>query len=129
MITRIEITTKKDFQDTVAKRIMSEAADLDIQSINKVFSYSVTYLLGNISTEQKQTIAEKLLADTIVQDYSIDEYIKKSDENDIWSVVCISLDTLLSIELFDIAPAPSPLRTNINTVIIGRMFFIFIPIY
>ena len=86
MITRIEITTKKDFQDTVAKRIMSEAADLDIRTINKVFSYTVTYLLGEINAEQKRIITEKLLADTIVQDYSIDEYIKRTNESDAWSV-------------------------------------------
>ncbi len=86
MITRIELAIKPEFNDMAAQHVLSGAKDLDIHSIEKVYAFNITYLLGDITDDEKKHIAEHLLADKVTQDYSIDKSIDRVGGKDHWSV-------------------------------------------
>ncbi|MBN2354534.1 phosphoribosylformylglycinamidine synthase subunit PurS, partial [candidate division KSB1 bacterium] len=86
MITRIELTQKKDFYDAAGVAISHGAADLGIKSVQSVHAFQVYYLLGDLLPQEKQTIAESLLADTVTQDYAIDARLQRAGGKDTWSV-------------------------------------------
>lgn len=85
MITRIECAHKSDFYDAEAKGVKAGAIDLGIKKIERVYFSRVTYLEGAISHDEKVTIAEKLLADLVTQEYTIDERLQHA-HGDVWAV-------------------------------------------
>ncbi|NIA29257.1 MAG: phosphoribosylformylglycinamidine synthase, partial [Actinobacteria bacterium] len=60
--------------------------DLGIDSVEKVYSFQVTYLLGDIGEDDKILIAQNLLADAVTQDLAIDTNISFPESPDAWSV-------------------------------------------
>jgi len=89
VITRIELVTKPDFYDSEAQNVMNSTKDLDIRSVEKVYSYHVTYLLGDLSDRDKQIIAENLLSDKVTQEYLIDNKFERVNHKNHWSVEII----------------------------------------
>ncbi|MBN2412012.1 phosphoribosylformylglycinamidine synthase subunit PurL [candidate division KSB1 bacterium] len=88
-MTRIELVTKPGFYDSEAQNVKSGAKDLGIRSVEKVYSYDVSYLLGEISKEDKIKIAENLLSDKVTQEYLIDKQFEMVHSKDHWSVEII----------------------------------------
>lgn len=86
MITRIELATRPQFYDAEGHSILQGTRDLGIQSVERVRSFSVTYLLGDISNADQEKIATRLLADHVTQDYSINSNISYPDSENAWSV-------------------------------------------
>ncbi len=84
MITRIERTVKPQFYDPEAQGVLTGAADLGITGIESVYFFSVTYLEGELSREEKIAVAEKLLTDLVTQDYAVDQPIQRAPHA--WSV-------------------------------------------
>ncbi len=85
MITRIECANKSEFYDAEAEGVQAGARDLGLDKIEKAYFSHVTYIEGDISAEDQITIAEKLLADLVTQEYAIEKQIKHST-NGAWSV-------------------------------------------
>ncbi|MDZ7369828.1 MAG: phosphoribosylformylglycinamidine synthase subunit PurL [candidate division KSB1 bacterium] len=85
MITRIERAHKADLFDPEAQAVVSGAADLGIKTIERVFFFHVTYLLGDLAPADKRRIAEELLTDRVTQDYAVDGYLRRA-AGDAWSV-------------------------------------------
>ena len=86
MITRIELATKPEFYDADGHSTMVGVRDLGIDSVEKVYSFQVTYLLGDIGEDDKILIAQNLLADAVTQDLAIDTNISFPESPDAWSV-------------------------------------------
>lgn len=86
MITRIELATKPEFYDADGHATLADVLDLGIDSVEKVYSFQVTYLLGDIGKEDKIRIAQNLLADAVTQDMAIDNNISFPESPDAWSV-------------------------------------------
>jgi len=86
VITRIELTNKPEFIDTEANAILSGARDIGVQTIESVYFYRVYYLSGDLDESSKQLITERLLADTVTQDYAIDRRIYRARGDNVWSV-------------------------------------------
>jgi phosphoribosylformylglycinamidine synthase II len=86
LTTRIEISQKPGFADTTGQGVLSGASDLGIRGVRQVRSFRIFYLLGSLSPADQIAIAEKLLVDTIAEDYSIDQRLTREAGTDIWSV-------------------------------------------
>jgi len=86
LITRIELATKPEFYDADGHATLADVLDLGIDSVEKVYSFQVTYLLGDIGEEDKILIAQNLLADAVTQDMAIDNNISFPESPDAWSV-------------------------------------------
>ena len=86
MISRIELATKPQFYDAEGQAILSGARDLGIDSVEKVYSFSVTYLLGDLRREEQERIARELLADLVTQNYAINTKIEFPESRTAWSV-------------------------------------------
>ena len=86
MITRIELTNKPEFIDTEATAVLSGARDLGIQTVESTYFYRVYYLAGDLDDESKKLITEKLLADTVTQEYAIDRRMHRAEGDNVWSV-------------------------------------------
>jgi len=86
LITRIELATKPEFYDADGHSTLAGVRDLGINSVEKVYSFQVTYLLGDIGEEDKILIAQNLLADAVTQDLAIDANISFPESPDAWSV-------------------------------------------
>ncbi|NOY57884.1 MAG: phosphoribosylformylglycinamidine synthase subunit PurL [Calditrichaeota bacterium] len=85
-MTRIELATKPEFYDADGHSTLAGVRDLGINSVEKVYSFQVTYLLGDIGEEDKILIAQNLLADAVTQDLAIDANISFPESPDAWSV-------------------------------------------
>ncbi len=86
MITRIELATKPEFCDAEGHATLTGVRELGINSVEKVISFQVTYLLGDIQEEEKILIAKNLLADGVTQDFAVDRNTSFSESPDAWSV-------------------------------------------
>ena len=86
MITRIELTNRKNIFDAKGPGILDAARDLGISTIESVSTFQVYYLLGELNEEEKRRIAENLLSDPVTQIYRIDERFKPDFSADLWSV-------------------------------------------
>ncbi|MDZ7725489.1 MAG: phosphoribosylformylglycinamidine synthase subunit PurL [candidate division KSB1 bacterium] len=85
MITRIEYTLQSSFHDSEAESVEKGAHDLGIDGIEAVRFFTVTYIKGNLSSEDKTRIAEQLLVDPVTQYYEIDQKIALSADT-AWSI-------------------------------------------
>ncbi len=86
MITRIELAHKAGMVDVAGQSILASAKDLGANGLGKVHSFRIFYLLGDLSEEDKLAIANKLLADTIVEDFAIDHSVSRIEGERVWSV-------------------------------------------
>lgn len=77
MITRIEIAAKEASYDAAGTAVKDGASDLGIRTIERVYAFQVYYLLGDLTPAEKRQIAESLLVDRVVQDYSIDQPLRR----------------------------------------------------
>ncbi len=71
----VEVWFKKGVTDAVGDTVITGARDLNIQgAINSVHTGTKYVLYGQkLTTQQAETIARKLLANAIVQDYNINQ--------------------------------------------------------
>lgn len=68
----IEVWYKKGVTDAVADTVITGMNDLGLQLKQSRVHTGIKYILfGHLSKQQAETIAAKLLANTIVQDYTI----------------------------------------------------------
>ncbi|MBD3384601.1 phosphoribosylformylglycinamidine synthase subunit PurL [candidate division KSB1 bacterium] len=79
-MTRIELAVKEEFYDPEAQSIVAASRDLGIDSVESVCFYRVYYLLGDLAVAQKAEIAQKLLADRVVDNVAIDEQLNQCDK-------------------------------------------------
>lgn len=86
MITRIELAVKPAFPDFEGRKIKNGARDLGVKTIEKVYSFPVTYLLGELSEADCNKIAGHLLADNVTQDYLINKKFARDIDKKQWSV-------------------------------------------
>jgi len=77
VITRIEIAAKEASYDAAGTAVKDGASDLGIRTIERVYAFQVYYLLGDLTPAEKRQIAESLLVDRVVQDYSIDQPLRR----------------------------------------------------
>ena len=86
MITRIELSTKPEFYDSEGFAILEGTRDLGIKSVEKVYLFKVTYLLGPVTGPDTTRIAESLLVDKVTQNYRINENLSFKESEKAWSV-------------------------------------------
>jgi len=67
----VEVWFKKGVTDTVAESVVKAVADLGIKAPVKVRTGHKYYLSGKLSKNVLETIASKLLANTMIQEYKI----------------------------------------------------------
>ncbi len=86
MITRIELATKPEFYDAEGHSALEGTKDLGIKTVEQVYAFTITYLLGKISDSDKEKIARQLLADSVTQDFKIDSNVAFPESDKAWSV-------------------------------------------
>lgn len=85
MITKIELGIQHNEQDLMSQGILKNILDMGITSVHRVKSYSIFYLLADLTRGQIEQICHELLADPITQIYSIDQPLEQVSD-DAWSV-------------------------------------------
>ncbi|NUO08403.1 MAG: phosphoribosylformylglycinamidine synthase subunit PurL [Candidatus Brocadia sp.] len=82
MYSRIEVFFKKEFSDPFGDNIRSEIETFGFSGVTNVRVRHVYIIFGNVSKNNQDTIAQKLLADAIAQDYECNPAIfTKTGEN------------------------------------------------
>src|SRR3989339_160552 len=71
MYSRIEVFFKNEFPDSLGNNIRSEIETFGFRGVSNIRVRQVYIIFGNISKNDMETIAKKLLVDTITQDYQI----------------------------------------------------------
>ncbi len=84
MITKIEIGVKPNFRDVEGESVHAKMKDFEIV-VEHVKCYEIYYLLGNLSEKEINTICKFLLADQIIQNYSVNAPLYAAGEN-VWEV-------------------------------------------
>ncbi len=74
MYSRIEIFFKDEFPDPLGNNIRSEIESFGFQGVTKVRVRQVYIIFGNVRENDPDAIAQKLLVDTITQDYQISDF-------------------------------------------------------
>ncbi|MBI3615795.1 MAG: phosphoribosylformylglycinamidine synthase subunit PurL [Candidatus Omnitrophica bacterium] len=69
---RFVIRTREGFSDPDARKLKEDIADLGIQGVEKVSIVQVYYVGGVLTSQELQQIGEKLLVDSIVQEYEVE---------------------------------------------------------
>jgi len=85
LVTKIEIGSKFQLNNSSNQQIRNSISDLHIKTVTEVRNFQVFYLLGNISQSEIIRVCEKLLTDLITQDYSINQPLE-IEENKTWNV-------------------------------------------
>ncbi|MBI2471366.1 MAG: phosphoribosylformylglycinamidine synthase subunit PurL [Planctomycetes bacterium] len=73
MYSRIEVFLKNEFPDPTGNNIRSEIETFGFHKISNIRVRQVYIIFGNLNKNNLDTIAQKLLADTITQDYQISD--------------------------------------------------------
>ncbi|MEP9412053.1 MAG: phosphoribosylformylglycinamidine synthase subunit PurL [Candidatus Brocadia sp.] len=73
MYSRIEVFLKNEFPDPLGNNIRSEIETSGFRGVTNVRVHQVYIIFGNVSKNTLNTIAIRLLADTITQDYQISD--------------------------------------------------------
>ena len=73
MYSRIEVFYKNEFPDPLGNNIRSEIETFGFHGVSNIRVRQVYIIFGNISKNDMETIAQKLLVDTITQDYQISD--------------------------------------------------------
>ena len=68
---RIEITTKKGYDDVEGNSVLSQIRDFGIMSVDNVASSVIYDIAADFNERQAALIARELLADSVLNDYSI----------------------------------------------------------
>ena len=71
MYSIIEVFFKNEFPDPLGNNIRSEIETFGFHGVSNIRVRQVYIIFGNISKNDMETIAQKLLVDTITQDYQI----------------------------------------------------------
>jgi len=71
VITRIEIGIRPGYSDPFSEGLLNDIHDLGLGGVTKVIANHVYYLLGDLSVPEISRIANKLFADPITQNYTI----------------------------------------------------------
>ncbi len=67
----VEVWPKKGVTDTVAETTEKGIRDLGINGIKKVRTGKKYLLIGSLSSEETETISQRLLANKVIENYSI----------------------------------------------------------
>lgn len=80
MYSRIEVFFKKEMPDPLGNNIRSEIEAFGFQGVTNVRVHQVYIIFGNVSKNDLDTIGQKLLVDTITQDYQVSDFgLRTSD--------------------------------------------------
>src|SRR3990170_2227458 len=71
MYTRIEVFFKNEFPDPLGNNIRSEIETFGFHGVSNIRVRQVYIIFGNVSKNDMETIAQKVLVDTVTQDYQI----------------------------------------------------------
>jgi phosphoribosylformylglycinamidine synthase len=70
---QIEVAVREDFIDPLAQAIHGDIRDLGVEGVERVKTAQVYLLEGELSLEQAEKIASELLADPVMNNYSINK--------------------------------------------------------
>jgi phosphoribosylformylglycinamidine synthase len=70
---RVEVSVKSGFPDPRGKALLTDIRDLGISTVDRVRVSNVYLLEGGLSREELNIISQELLADPVVEQYSIGE--------------------------------------------------------
>src|SRR4030067_2723840 len=73
MYTRIEVFFKNEFPDPLGNNIRSEIETFGFHGVSNIRVRQVYIIFGNVNKDDLDAIAQKLLVDTITQDYQISD--------------------------------------------------------
>ncbi len=73
MLWRIEIATRKGYDDVEGGTVLSQIRDFGIASVHGVSSALIYDILAELDREQIELVARELLADAVLNEYSIRE--------------------------------------------------------
>lgn len=82
MYSRIEVFLKNEFPDPLGNNVRSEIETFGFRGVRNVRVCQVYIIFGDVSKNTLNTIAIKLLADTITQDYQISDFVVSAQPND-----------------------------------------------
>ncbi len=82
MYSRIEVFFKNEFPDPLGNNIRSEIEAFGFPGVTNVRVRQVYIIFGNVRKNDLDTIAQKLLVDTITQDYQISDFVVNAQSND-----------------------------------------------
>ena len=82
MYSRIEVFFKDELPDPLGNNIRSEIEAFDFPGVTNVRIRQVYIIFGNISKNDLDTIAKKLLVDTITQHYQISDLVVSAQSDD-----------------------------------------------
>src|SRR3989338_6119961 len=85
MYSRIEIFFKNEIPDPIGNNTKSEIAAFGFSGIDTIRVHQVYIIFGNLNKNELDIIAEKLLADTVTQQYKISD--QKPQITDSWSFI------------------------------------------
>lgn len=85
MITRIETGLKIGYFDAAGAELQHSLLELGY-SATQVRTFQVYYLNGVITHPEQKAIAEKLLADLVIQDYALNSSLLQPEDPDTWLV-------------------------------------------
>lgn len=68
---KVEVYYKTGVGDTLGEGLKKDIEDLGILGIEKISLAQIYQVAGNLSSAEMEEICQKLLADTVVQDYKI----------------------------------------------------------
>ena len=71
MYSRIEVFFKNEFPDPLGNNLRSEIETFGYHGVSNIRVRQVYIIFGNLNKNGLETIAQKLLVDTITQDYQI----------------------------------------------------------
>ena len=86
MYSRIEVFFKDELPDPLGNNVRSEIEAFGFPGVTNVRIRQVYIIFGNISKNDLDTIAKKLLVDTITQHYQISDLVVSAQSND--KLVC-----------------------------------------
>ena len=75
MYSRIEVFLKNEFPDPIGNNILSEIETFGFHGVSNIRVRQVYIIFGNLNKNDLETIAQKLLVDTITQDYQISDSV------------------------------------------------------
>jgi phosphoribosylformylglycinamidine synthase II len=85
LVTRIQVAIKPGFYDAEGEHIRQAAQDLGIETITATRHFRVFYLSGGLSRDEKDHIANDILADAVTDEFSIDQ-LPATPDKQVWSV-------------------------------------------
>ena len=82
MIHRIEVRPKEGFGDPRAEGVLAQIKELGIDGVAAVRSARLYFLAGELSADDAGRAAEELLADPVIEDFSVGQAGQSRESHD-----------------------------------------------